>query len=186
MDTKPSKDSGVEDVLEGAMRGALWSGMKPSRLRAVVMDVTGSNYVAIFKDAMKYSLDRGMKPDELINFAVEMAFKNQNQASKKIVPTEQPVTMGNTFKHETNPEKLASSTVEDDDSFAPAKINVVINRNSLPKRPVSTTWLPRKRIKTDTTEDRRDSDSSSLSEIRDSSSDLRTLPGIRIIKLVDA
>lgn len=38
MNIKPCKDSGVENVLRGAMKGALESGMVPSQLLAVVMD----------------------------------------------------------------------------------------------------------------------------------------------------
>ncbi|OBT49737.1 hypothetical protein VE04_09339 [Pseudogymnoascus sp. 24MN13] len=40
---------------------------------------------------MKCALDRGTKPDVLINVAVEVAFKNQNQPSKEVVPAEKPV-----------------------------------------------------------------------------------------------
>lgn len=115
--------------------------------------MAGSDGMVALKEAMKCALDRGTKPDELINVAVEskslfpdenhsfnfnlVAFKSQNQPSKEIVLTEQPVVVGNAIKHET-----------------------------MPERPVLTGEPPRKRTKTNTTEDRRGSDSSSLSEIR--------------------
>jgi hypothetical protein len=63
--------------------------------------------VGVLKTTMKCALDRGTKPDVLINVAVEgnslyslgnltfdlniVAFKNQNQPSKEVVPAEKPV-----------------------------------------------------------------------------------------------
>ncbi|KFZ03129.1 hypothetical protein V502_11204 [Pseudogymnoascus sp. VKM F-4520 (FW-2644)] len=218
MDTKPPKDSGVENVLQGAMRAALESGMESSRLLAIVMGgntffpsvgtpfnfniVAGSDAVSVLKSAMKCALGRGTKPDELINIAVEVAFKNRS-STLEIVPTGQPALVCNSIKHEPMPDKPVSSAVEGNTIFTPATTPfnfntvAVVNQTSLLKRTVSTEDLsylsPRKRTQTTATKDRQKHkhgltgcfDGNSLSDVNDSPLELRTLPGIRIIRLVD-
>lgn len=89
MNTKTSNDSGAENVLQGAMRGALQSGMNPSRLLAMAIATGGNTFcpsmVTLYNSnvvaksdimgglsvAIQHALEHGTKPDELINLAVE-------------------------------------------------------------------------------------------------------------------
>ncbi|KFX94202.1 hypothetical protein V490_04470 [Pseudogymnoascus sp. VKM F-3557] len=183
MDDAFRENSGAYAVLQGAMDGALESGTKPSELlvaaAASAMGATAmggdasilsivtisdfnlvetSDVMGILKVAMRLALDHGTKPNELINVAVE----GGNQCPTRI-----------------------------------ALFNFIIeafkNRNPSLKRAVSPEEQPKKRVKTTAAKDGQkhkpdvaDSDSGSVSDIDGIgglSSNVQTLPGIRIIKM---
>ncbi|OBT39480.1 hypothetical protein VE00_10124 [Pseudogymnoascus sp. WSF 3629] len=181
MNARPSKDPGVANVLRAAMKGALESGMKPTQLLAIVLNVAGHDTVGVLKTTMKCALDRGTKPDVLINVAVEVAFKNQNQPSKEVVPAEKPI-IGNAIEDGSKPDKPASGAVEGNTIFTPTiapfnfNIAAVVNQNASLKRAQTTDKPPRKKQKIAMKDGQRenflssDSDTTDQSDSSDSSS----------------
>lgn len=133
--------------------------------------------MGVLKTTMKCALDRGTKPDVLINVAVEgnyfsslknhtfnvniVAFKNQNQPSKAIVPAEKPV-IGNAIEDGSKPDKSAIGAVEGNTistlSSTPFNFNIaaVVNQNA-PLKQAQTTDKPppRKKQKIATKEEQR-------------------------------
>ncbi|KFY14033.1 hypothetical protein V492_02899 [Pseudogymnoascus sp. VKM F-4246] len=149
-----TEDSSDDKVLRGAMRGALQSGMKQSQLIAIVANgntillstathinlipVTGSDIINIAKGAMQCALDRGTKPDVLINIAVEVAFKNCSPRSTKRFPSKQPSLGGKEIENVKKPAISASGAIK----FAAGKQTLT------PKRAASTEKAPQKKAKT--------------------------------------
>ncbi|KFX92156.1 hypothetical protein O988_07400 [Pseudogymnoascus sp. VKM F-3808] len=158
MDDAFRENSGADAVLQGAMEGALKSGMRPSELLVAVAATAmaeKSDVMGILKVAMRLALDHGTQRNELINVAVEgcdqyparitlfnftiEAFKNRNPALKRAVsPEEQPE------------KRVKTTATKDGQKHKP---------------------------------DVADSDSSSLSDIGGLSANVQTLPGIRIIEM---
>jgi hypothetical protein len=148
---------------------------------------------------MKCALDRGTKPDVLINVAVEgnslsslkihtfnfniVAFKNQNQPSKEVVPAEKPI-IGNAIEDGSKPDKPASGAVEGNTIFTPTiapfnfNIAAVVNQNASLKRAQTTDKPPRKKQKIAMKDGQRENFLSSDSDTTDQSDSSGMIPSL--------
>ncbi|OBT98023.1 hypothetical protein VE01_04023 [Pseudogymnoascus verrucosus] len=82
-----SKDSAIEDALQDAIKTAVESGMDPGKIQSITTLGTTSAAAGVFKNASEKAIEYGLKPEELVRIASEVASKYQNQPSNQIVYT---------------------------------------------------------------------------------------------------
>ncbi|KFZ14613.1 hypothetical protein V501_03158 [Pseudogymnoascus sp. VKM F-4519 (FW-2642)] len=82
-----SKDSAIESALQDAIKTAVESGMDPGKIQSITMLGTTSAAAAVFKSASEKAIEYGLKPEELVRIASEVASKYQNQPSNQTVST---------------------------------------------------------------------------------------------------